>query len=361
MISSLIKTATGKLKAAWTMNKQTAPARRRSTRRRWIIRVVGALLTLCLLVAVGYGGLCTYVTTRLIYVPQTPVPTGQTPALYGLSYRDVTFPSRYDHIMLKGWFIPGVLSPGRLTARRTLILLHGTRTNRIDVGVGLLKLSAEFALHGFAVLAFDFRGMGDSPYAPFSAGEFEQRDVLGAVDFLRSGPLPYPALGRPHVIGGWGVSLGAATLLLAAAHEPAIRAIVSDSAYADVIPILDRVLPQMSHLPPIFTPGTLLAARVFYGVNFYAVRPVDVVASISPRPIFFIHGAADTYVPLSNMTQLVAAARKGKDAHVQTWIVPGATHAKSFLVAGQTYVNRVVAFFTATLGPDTSGGVAIGG
>jgi hypothetical protein len=36
-------------------------------------------------------------------------------------------------------------------------------------------------------------------------------------------------------------------------------------------------------------------------------------------------------------------------------LVPGATHAQSYNVAGKAYVDRLVAFYTAALGPDTSG------
>jgi fermentation-respiration switch protein FrsA (DUF1100 family) len=84
-------------------------------------------------------------------------------------------------------------------------------------------------------------------------GSLEQRDVLGAVDFLRSGPLPYPELGRTHAIAGWGLSLGGATLIMAAAKEPAIEAIVSDCAFADILPRLEREIPQGGQLPAMFT------------------------------------------------------------------------------------------------------------
>jgi fermentation-respiration switch protein FrsA (DUF1100 family) len=149
--------------------------------------------------------------------------------------------------------------------------------------------------------------------------------------------------------------MGAATLLMATAQEPAIRAVVSDCAYADIIPILEREVPKGGHLPALFTPGALISARVLYGMDFYAVRPVDIVASIAPRPIFFIHGTSDTYVPASNMNILATAALTAPDAHVQTWLVPGANHAQSFNTEGTVYVDRVVAFYNAALGPDTSG------
>ncbi len=316
---------------------------------RWI---VVALLIVSVIVTTAYTALSISIATQLVYVPQKPLYA--TPASLGLQFKYVTFPSRIDHVQLKGWYIPGVLPNGKLTSQRTIIVVHGTRTNRTDQKAGLLNLSGALARHGFAILAFDMRGTGESPPAPLSLGYFEQRDVLGAVDFLRSGPIPYPDLGRTRIIGGWGVSMGAATLLMATAQEPAIRAIVSDSAYADIIPILEREVPKGGHLPPLFTPGALLAARVLYGVDFYAVRPVDIVASIAPRPILFIQGTSDAYVPPSNMGMLATAARTGTNANVQTWLVPGAAHAQSFNTEGAVYIDRVVAFYNATLGPDTS-------
>jgi pimeloyl-ACP methyl ester carboxylesterase len=317
---------------------------------RWI---VVALLIVSVIVTTAYTALSIYIATQLVYVPQKPIYA--TPASLGLQFKYVTFPSRVDHVQLKGWYIPGVLPNGNLTSQRTIIMVHGVRTNRADKDAGLLNLSGDLARHGFAILAFDMRGMGESPPAPLSLGYFEQRDVLGAVDFLRSGPIPYPAIGRTHIIGGWGVSMGAATLMLATAQEPAIRAIVSDCAYADIIPILEREVPNGGHLPPLFTPGGLVAARVLYGMDFYAVRPVDIVASIAPRPILFIHGTSDTYIPPSNMGSLAAAARIAPNANVQTWLVPGAGHAQSFHTEGTVYVDRVVAFYNAALGPDSSG------
>jgi fermentation-respiration switch protein FrsA (DUF1100 family) len=300
------------------------------------------------LLTVSYSGLCLYVATRLVYVAPTPVTT--TPASLGLAYREVTFPSRDDHVMLKGWYIPGVLPDGQLTTANTIIAVHGLRTNRTDPGVGLLALSGALARQGFAVLAFDMRGMGASPPAPISFGLNEQRDVLGAVDWLRSGALPFPSLGRPQHLLGWGVSMGAATLLFAAAQEPAIEAVVSDSAYADLLPVLEAQLPPQSGLPAFFTPGILEAAQALYGINYAAVRPVDVVARLAPRSIFFIQGADDTYVPTSALRELAQAARAAPGARVQSWLVPGAAHAQSFHVAGAAYVARVVAFYRAALG-----------
>jgi fermentation-respiration switch protein FrsA (DUF1100 family) len=215
---------------------------------------------------------------------------------------------------------------------------------------GLLNLSGELARHGFAILAFDMRGMGESAPAPITFGLDEQRDVLGAVDFLRSGAPPYPELGRPRAIGGWGVSMGGATLLFAAAREPAIQAVVADSAYSDFMPIIEEQLPKTSGLPPFMTPGVLAAAWALYGADVLDIRPVEVVARIAPRPVLFIQGTEDHEVPPDDVRALYDAARSAPGARASIWQVPGADHAQSYHVAGEAYVSRLVAFYLAALG-----------
>jgi uncharacterized protein len=327
-------------------------AAKKPSAHRWLRWLIGVLLLVAVAMTSLYGVLSCYIATSLVNEPRVPIYS--TPAALGLKFQNVTFPSREDHLQLRGWLIPGIRSDGSLTTQRTIIMVHGHGTNRADKDVGLLDLSSRFARNGFAVLTFDARGKGESASAPLSLGYFEQRDVLGAVDFLQSGPLPYPELGRPHAIAGWGVSMGGATLLLAAAREPAIRAIVSDCAYADAIPIVERDIPRRSHLPQMFTPGTILATRAIYGMDLYATRPVAVVKNLAPRPVFFIHGDSDTTVPPSDMNAMATAARAAPNSHVQTWLVTGGIeHAKAFETQGNLYVSRIVDFYTTALGPDT--------
>ncbi|HYX48758.1 MAG TPA: alpha/beta hydrolase, partial [Ktedonobacteraceae bacterium] len=327
-----------------TATGEVISARRKGNKARKLLVALFIGLEVLIL---SYIGISFFVATQMAYAQ--PKVITETPAALGLNYRDVSFLSRQDHLLLRGWFMPGVLPNGQLTTERTIIMVHGLHDNREALDGGLLKLSGDLIHQGFAILVFDFRGHGQSAPAPLSMGYFEQRDVLGAVDFLQSGPLPYPDLGRPRAIGGWGISMGGATMLLAAAHEPAIRGVVADSAYAAFVPLLER----NALMPGPIIPGVLFAMQMLYGINFNAVRPMDVVASIAPRPLFFIEGTSDGLVPPWNMNLLATAAKSAPDSHVQSWLVPGANHIQSFDIMGTVYVQRVAAFFTHVLGPTT--------
>jgi fermentation-respiration switch protein FrsA (DUF1100 family) len=321
----------------------------------WPRRLVALLLLLTGALTFGYAAISVY-AARKIAVAGARIPITSTPANLGLAYRNITFPAREDGVMLKGWFIPGVLPDGRLTTNRTLIVVHGNDGNRADKSINLLGLTGDLARRGFAVLAFDLRGYGESPPAPLSQGYFEDRDVLGAVDFLRSGTPPYPELGRPRIIAGWGLSMGAVSLVEAAMRERAIAAIVADSMETAIAPIVAReVTVRKGGLPLPFVPGAFVTYWVLYGVNFYAIRPVDLVARLAPRPLFFIQAEHDDFTPPSSLGILTRAAQTAPHAHVRSWQVPGVRqHAQEYNVVGAAYIDRVVAFYNAALGPDTS-------
>jgi uncharacterized protein len=276
----------------------------------------------------------------LILTYQPPIPITRTPSSLGLSYRNITFLSREDHLLLRGWFIPGILPNGHLTVERTVIQVHGETNNRTTA----LNISAALVQNGIAVLAFDSRGNGESTPALNGGSYFEQRDVLGAVDFLRSGPLPYPELGRPRAIGGWGISVGGDALIYAAAQEPMIKAVVIDSAYATLGEYMERAFGPFF----IFIPGTRFTSMMLYGIDYASVRPVDVIAKIAPRPILLIQGAADPVILPSNMTELAAAASV-PGAHVQTWLVPNAGHIYAYNIMRNAYIDRLVTFFKTEL------------
>ena len=227
-----------------------------------------------------------------------------TPADYKLPYREVSFPAREDRLTIRGWFVP-------LSSTRVVVVLHGKDSNR----AGLLEQSVALAKAGFSLLLLDLRGHGQSDGSNYSYGYYEQRDVLGAVDWLEQNGF------QAGHIGLYGASMGASTGLVAMSHDNDIKAMVSDSAFANLGDELDHGYKVITggKMPDFFLGGMLVAARLLHGIDVNGVRPEEAVRHLNGRHLLLIQGEADGLVPVENSRRLKAAA--GPDAEL--WNVPG--------------------------------------
>jgi dipeptidyl aminopeptidase/acylaminoacyl peptidase len=217
------------------------------------------------------------------------------------------------------------------------VICHGLGANRAD----FIGLAADLVKAGFHVLLFDFRAHGDSEGFRTSFGYLEQRDLEGALRFLKARPEV-----DPERIGAYGFSMGGSVAILAAARDATIRAVVSDSAFTSLGDQMDRVVTTFYHLPRI--PFYFLAHWI-YDLYFWAcledVSPIGVIAKISPRPVHLIAGQSDDRMTAMDAHRFFEAASQPKEL----WIVPAAGHGETLIMAGQTYPERVVNFFKRTL------------
>lgn len=282
--------------------------------------------TAALFVCVAIG---TYVAWTLSHPGRKPVDV--TPQ--GLPYRDVQFTSAVDHLKLYGWFFDA-------GSDKTIVMVHGYRDNRLQDKVPALDVARGLIAHGYNFLTFDLRDSGRSEGSMTTIGVYEQRDVIGALDYVRS-------LGTPgQHLALLGYSMGAATSLLVAGQDSRVEAVIADSPFADLYPYLEENLSVWSHLPPFpFTPMILGLEPAITGANPHLAAPVRVVPKIQ-APILFIHGLADSQVPYANSKQLLSAARNAAD---QLWLVPGADHVKSFATDPQGYWDHVLPFLASAL------------
>ena len=188
------------------------------------------------------------------------------------------------------------------------------------------------------MLMIDLRGYGESSDGRFTFGIRERQDVLGALDYLEErGYLP----GK---IGVLGLSLGAASAIGAAADQADIGAVVTDSGFSDIRPLVYAQWEEESELPLFFLHATRLMGRFMYGIDVLDARPVDEIGKISPRPLLLIHCQLDSIVPVEHQAQLAAAA-----PWAETWTVPGCEHTQAYLVDPHTYAERVAEFFHEAL------------
>ncbi len=92
-----------------------------------------------------------------------------------------------------------------------MVILHGYTDNK-----GSYLDQARFLFErGYPSLIYDQRGHGQSASAKVSLGPLEARDLAEAIRMLSE-----RSRGNRFVV--WGISMGAATALLAAADEPQI-------------------------------------------------------------------------------------------------------------------------------------------
>ena len=257
-----------------------------------------------------------------------------SPATLDLAFEDVTFPSTGDGMPLRGWFLPAAGSG------RVVLIVHGRNSNRTGDDGQYVPHAAALVAHGYNAFLFDLRGHGESGGVRYTLGAAEQRDVLGAVAYLKGRGF------APEGMGFWSHSMGAATVLLAAAVSPEVRTIVADSSFARLEDLLDRELPRASGLPRFFNPPILFFARTLFGADSRILNPVEVVAGLPPDSLFIIHGEADGLIPVDHARRIAAAAGP---AVYDLWIVPDARHDRVSEVVPKQYEQRVLAFFDAKL------------
>ncbi len=302
---------------------------------RWLLGLLG-------LGGLVFGGLPLIAARRIIH-PVTGEPDSHSPAGYLLSQLKVTpewvvFDAR-DGKRISGWFVP---APRHVPPPWPCVLLVYGYGSYKEQMAGYAQMLYE---GGFASLMFDMHGSGLRRGEPVSLGYRERWDVIDAVRYLLTRPDVHP-----DRIGALGVSMGGATALLAAAEEPRIRAIVTDSAYAS---LTDMIRPGIrTFIGPLALPLAPLIVRyaeTLLGVRAGEIRPEQAAARLGDRPILVIHGADDALTHPNSANRIFEMASGPKEL----WVVPGCRHACAPAVEPEVYRRRVNDFFSRWLNHST--------
>jgi pimeloyl-ACP methyl ester carboxylesterase len=189
----------------------------------------------------------------------------------------------------------------RAPGRPCVVLGHGFQGNKLE----LLGLGETLAGRGFAVLAFDFRGHGESGRAPISFGVHEAQDLDAVLDLLDR------ERGGLADVAYVGLSMGAAAATLSRrAHE--LGALVLVGCYDR----LERALVHRYRIFLGFDPWPLdLPARILAGwigqFDLPAVAPVEALARLRGPRMLLLHGTRDRRVGAEAPRLLVQAAGPG--------------------------------------------------
>ncbi len=265
-----------------------------------------------------------------IFVMQVPrLPLEETLISVNVDYDDVTFLSRHDDVLLRGWYIPG-------EANEVIMIIHGGIQNRVDNNVGTLGLSLDLHNQGFNLLLFDLRGRGESDGIgrPLT---YIENDIGGAVDYLGSRGF---ALKNINIIG---YCAGAASACIFAAQEN-LGSLVLVGCFAEVDDMVVRMgiehgIPAI--LTRLFIPGLRLMTKIIFG--FDLVDPVDAISYVD-CPILFIHEEYDDLVPVEDVRRLFRASTNPVN---ELWEISGVEHSQVYRSISDVFIAQVTNFINS--------------
>ena len=267
------------------------------------------LVLAILLVGAGY-----YEVDRILHPPRN-IPQGKTLRKFNIPHQQVDLYTA-DGIRLAAWY-----TPPRKGA--VILVAHGFGDQRPEWVYEML------ARKGYGVLAWDARAHGESGGEISTVGSLEVLDVKAALEY---------ALAQPNVtrVGAWGGSMGAATLIRAAAQYPEIEALFLDSSFASMEDEFDYLVPY-----PILNPLAKILAEIRTGISLEEISPVEAIGKISPRPVYIVHSTGDKVAPPDAGERLYHAAREPKFL----WLEQGVSHQQIYLANPLRYKKRLIGFF----------------
>jgi fermentation-respiration switch protein FrsA (DUF1100 family) len=136
--------------------------------------------------------------------------------------------------------------------------------------------------------------------------------------------------------------MGGAVVLMGAARRPDVKAVISESPFAQ----LDHAI--HNHFRHVFGPGAILMegpvrwfGEKMIGARSGAISPVNEIGRISPRAVLLIQDEDDYLCPPAETRALFAACGEPK----QLWSVPHAGHIMAMETEPAEYEKRIDTFF----------------
>ena len=259
------------------------------------------------------------------------IPLQDSPQSFGLAYEDVSFPSRFDEVLLKGWLMPA-------EKEQVIVVVNGGYQNRIDDSGATLGMTAALVAQGYNVLLFDLRGRGESE-GTGNALSHAYEDIGGAVDYLNS--LGYGT----EDICIMGFCSGAALSCFYVSRND-VGALILDGCFIRVSTMIVREAKGVgvpAFFTTIFLPGLYVMSHLIY--DYELVNPIDIVDEIK-CPILFIHEEYDAFTTTEETYELYHASDNVQD---EIWEVIDAEHSEGFLIGQGEYIKKVVGFLEKTM------------
>lgn len=215
---------------------------------------------------------------------------------------------------------------------KTVVIAHGYHGN----GQSMMAYAKIFQDLGFNILLPDNRAHGES------SGEWINFGWLDRLDYRDWCLELVDQLGQDCEIILFGVSMGGAIVMMMSGEDlpPQVEGIIEDCGYSTLHEQLAYRAKVEFRLPAF--PVIPIASMINHALLGFGVNDVNSLKALqkNTRPIFFIHGEKDTYVPTTMCYENFNATSAPKDM----WIVPNADHAEAMAVDPVEYQQRICQF-----------------
>lgn len=248
----------------------------------------------------------------------------------------------YQHVTKQRWHELSATGRLKLDAnyiaaaketQKTAIVAHGFMGNKDK----MFQYAYMFHQLGYNVLLPDARGHGDSQGKVIGYGWPDRLDYLKWIKKVIA------RKGADSEIVVFGTSMGGATTMMVSGVKnmpKQVKAFIEDCGYTDAESEIAYQAKQLYHLPKF--PLVNIVSGINWAKNGYTFKTASALNQVKKnrRPMLFIHGAHDHFVPTKMVYPLYHADKGPK----QLLIVPGQGHARSYQNHPKLYTETVKKF-----------------
>lgn len=241
-----------------------------------------------------------------------------------------------------GYVLNGIFIPNPTPSKKTIIFLHGIAATQ---AMGL-HYEEMYLNKGYNLLIYDSRSHGASGGSCATWGYYEKYDLDQWIDWLiEKDP--------QSIIGVHGVSMGAATALMhATLNEPSkrVKFYIVDSAYSDLTKLITQKIADItkSEYPLWIYILVKYASLVSYfqsGFLYEEVSPIKDITNVT-TPILYLHGEADSIVPVEMSLKLFEATKGYRELHT----FPKIKHGRAAIDRKNEYQETIIRFLNRVSG-----------
>ncbi|EHO46203.1 alpha/beta hydrolase [Lentilactobacillus kisonensis] len=303
-------------------------------------KIIITCTSVAFLIAAGLFGAGSY----FYKVAVVPAPKSFLSKPQKITHSNPLYPAHewYQHVNKKRWYevsatrhliLDANYIPASKATTKSVLIAHGFMGNKDK----MFSYAYMFHQLGYNVLLPDARGHGDSQGNYIGYGWPDRLDYVKWIKKLIA------TNGQNSKIVMFGTSMGgAATMMVSGVKNVPrqVEAYVEDCGYTDVYDEVAYQAKELYHLPKFPLVGIVsLINHVKNGYSFKEASALNQVKK-NQRPMLFIHGAKDHFVP----TRMVYSLYRVDKGPKQLLIVPGAGHADSYQKQPKLYEATVKTF-----------------